>query len=116
MSQSQYNSLMSGLLNQKHALAKLRTELEGKRRKIYWCCKRFGHLVHNCRNKKKEVKGKPIPQNKFEVIVSRVIQCRVKKKVKVRRQEIVEKVKCFRCWGIEHYKWEYPNIEVERRR
>jgi len=29
---------------------------------------------------------------------------------------MVEKVKCFRCWGIGHYKWECPNIEVERRR
>jgi len=28
----------------------------------------------------------------------------------------VEEVKCFRCWGIGHYKWECPNIEVERRR
>jgi len=28
----------------------------------------------------------------------------------------VKEVKCFRCWGIEHYKWECPNIEEERRR
>jgi len=30
--------------------------------------------------------------------------------------KVVEEVKCFRCWGIGHYKWECPNIEVERRR
>jgi len=65
---------MSNLLNQKHTLAKLRAELEGKRERICQCCKRFGHLACNCRNKK-EVKGKLIPQNKFEVIASRVMQC-----------------------------------------
>ena len=32
----------------------------------------------------------------------------------VRRQEIVEeKVRCFKYWGIEHYKWECSNIEVK---
>ena len=68
-------------------------------------------------NRKEKMKGKPIPQNKFEVIASRVMQCRVREEVKVRRQEIVEeeKVGCFRCWGVGHYKWECPNIEVERR-
>ena len=115
MSQSKYNSLMSGLFNQKHTLAKLRAELEGKRERICQCCKRFGHLACNCRNKK-EVKGKLIPQNKFEVIASRVMQCRVREEVKVRRQETVEEVRCFRCWGVGHYKWECPNIEVERKK
>ena len=43
------------------------------------------------------MKEKPISQNKFEVIASRVIQCRVREKVKVRRQKIVEKeIQCFR--------------------
>ena len=72
-------------------------------------------MAYNCRNKK-EIKRKPISQNKFEVIASRVIQCRVREEIKVRRQEVVEEVKCFRCWRIEHYKWKYPNIEVERKR
>jgi len=59
------------------------------------------------------MKKKPIPQNKFEVIASRVIQCRVREEV--RRQEIEKKkVQYFRCWGMEHYKWECPNIEVEK--
>ena len=63
------------------------------------------------------MKGKPIPQNKFEVIASRVMQYRVREKVKVRRQEIIEKEKVtyFRCWRIGHYKWECPNIKMERR-
>ena len=116
MFQSQYNSLMSSLLNQKHALTKLRAELEEGRRRICRYCKKFGHLVHNCRNKKEEVKKKPISQNKFEVIASRVMQCGVREEIKVRRQEVVEKVKCFRYWRIGHYKWECPNIEEERRR
>jgi len=76
---------MSSLLNQNCALAKLRTELEERRKRMYQCYKRFGYLAHNCRNKKEEVKEKPIFQNKFEVIVSRVIQCGVRKEVKVRR-------------------------------
>jgi len=61
------------------------------------------------------VKGKPIPQNKFEVIVSRIMQCGIREEIKVKRQETVEEVRCFRCWGIGHYKWECPNIEVERK-
>jgi len=41
----------------------------------------------------------------------------VREEAKVRRQEIVEEgVQCFRCWGIEHYKWKCPNIKVEKER
>ena len=59
------------------------------------------------------MKKKPIPQNKFEVIASRIIQCGVREEV--RRQEIEKKkVQYFRCWGMGHYKWEYPNIEIEK--
>ena len=96
MSQFQYNSLMSSLLNQKHTLAKLRAELKGKRERMCQCYKIFRYLVYNYRNKREEVKGKPISQNKFEVIASRVMQCRVREEVKVRRQEMVEEVKYFR--------------------
>jgi len=44
------------------------------------------------------MKRKLIPQNKFETIASRVMQCRVREEVKVRRQKMVEKekVRCFR--------------------
>jgi len=75
------------------------------------------HLVYNCRNKRKKIKRKPLLLNKFEMIASRVVQCRVKKEVKVRRQKTVEKgTQCFRCWGVEHYKWECPNIKVKKKR
>jgi len=40
----------------------------------------------------------------------------VREEVKAKRQEIVEKVRCLRYWGIGHYKWECPNIEVKRKR
>jgi len=73
MSQEQYNSLMSSLLKEKRALAKLREELEGKKEKLCRSCKRFGHLARNCRNKKKEEKEAEMPQNKFEVLKSRVM-------------------------------------------
>ena len=29
---------------------------------------------------------------------------------------MVEEVKCFRYWGVGHFKWKYPNIEVEKKR
>jgi len=64
---------MSNLLNQKHTLTKLRAELEEKNKKICWCCKRFGHLVQNYKNKCEEKKGKLVLQNKFEVLVSKVM-------------------------------------------
>ena len=96
MSLEQYNSFMDGMLNQWHALAKLRAEIEGKEGRECWGCKRFKHLAHNYKNKKGKEKGKLISQNKFEVIASRVIQCEVREKIKIRRQEVIEEVKCFR--------------------
>jgi len=95
---------MSGLLNQKHTLTKLRAELKERKERICWCCRKFGHLAHNCRNKRGEMKGKPIPQNKFEMIVSRMMQYRVGGEVKVRRQEMVKEVQCFRYREIGYYK------------
>jgi len=66
---------MSNLLNEKRALAKIRAELEERKGKLCRCCKEFGHLARNCRNKRREEKGIVVPQNKFEVLKSRVIQC-----------------------------------------
>jgi len=57
-------------------------------------CKGFGHLAHNCRNKKEGKKGTTTPQNKFEVLLSKVMQCGMKERI-IRRQEIVE-VECFK--------------------
>jgi len=45
-----------------------------------------------------------------------MMRCEVKEEVRIRRNEMVEKVKCFRCWGIGYFKWEYPNIEVEKKK
>ena len=53
-------------------------------------------------------------QNRFKVLASRVIRYGIRKKVKVKRQERVEEVQYFRCRGIKYYKWECPNIEVEK--
>ena len=43
-----------------------------------------------------------------------MIRYGIRKKVKVKRQERVEEVQYFRCRGIKYYKWECPNIEVEK--
>jgi len=60
MSQEQYNILLSNLLKEKCALAKLRVELEGRKGKLYRSCKGFRHLARNCRNKKEGEKGAEI--------------------------------------------------------
>jgi len=61
MSLQQFNNLMSNMLNQQCALAKLRAELEERVGRKCKSCKRFRHLAHNCRNKHKEDKGKVFP-------------------------------------------------------
>jgi len=72
---------------------------------MYWEYRKFRHLVCNYRNKKKVAKRKLVPQNKFEIIVSRVIQCGVKEEVKMRKQKTVKKeVQYFRYWRVGHYK------------
>jgi len=73
MSQEQYNLLMSTLLKEKHALTKLRKKLEERKGKLCRSCKEFGHLARNCRNRKEGEKGVKMPQNKFEVLKSRVM-------------------------------------------
>jgi len=95
MSQEQYNDLLSSLLKEKRALTKLRVELEGRKGKLYRSCKGFGHLARNCRNRKEGEKGVEMPQNKFEVLRSRVMQCGVEERVVRSMRTAV--VKCFRC-------------------
>jgi len=46
-------------------------------------CKKFGHLAHNCRNKREGEKRTLVSQNKFEALSSRVMRCGVE----IRRQE-----------------------------
>jgi len=80
MSQEQYNNLLSNLLKEKRTLAKLRVELEGRRGKLCRCYRKFRYLAQNCRNKREGEKGIAIPQNKFEILSSRVMQCGVEEK------------------------------------
>jgi len=99
-----------------HVLAKLRAELEGRREKLYKCCKRFGHLAQNCRNKKEAEKGVTTSQNKFKVLSNRVMQCEVEGK-EIRRQEEVRRVECFKYREEEHKCREYPLWkEIKKRR
>ena len=94
---------MSDMLNKKRALAKLRTELEGREGRICKRCGRFGHLTWNCR-KGEEQKKRMVEGNRFKTLRSRVMQCGVQE---VRRQEKVEEiVKCFGCGEVGHKKWE----------
>ena len=94
MSLQQYNALMSNLLKEKHFLAKLREELERKKGKLCFGCKGFGHLAQNCRKQKETEKGVIIPQNKFEVLKSKVMQCGVEERI-IKRVGVVE-VECFK--------------------
>jgi len=102
----QYNSLMSNLLKEKYSLTKLREELEGRRGKLRQCYKKFGHLACNCRNKKEGEKKTIVPQNKFEVLKSRVMQCEVEERT-IRRQKAIV-VECFKCGEKGHKCKEYP--------
>jgi len=104
MSQFQYNSLMSSLLNQKCTLSKLKAELERRKERMCWCCKKFGYLAHNCRNRNQKKKRKLVSQNRFEVLASKVMRYSVREGVEVRRQEVVEGVQYFRYRGIGYYK------------
>ena len=87
MSLQQYNSLMSNLLKEKCSLAKLREELERRKRKLCRSYKKFRHLACNCRNGKEGVKRKMTPLDKFEMLSSWVMQCGVEEKV-IRRQKV----------------------------
>jgi len=64
---------MSTMLKERCALTKLRVELEGRKGKLCRSCKGFGHLARNCRNRKEGEKRVEMPQNKFEVLKSRVM-------------------------------------------
>ena len=95
------------MLKEKHVLVKLRKELEGRKKRLCRSCKGFGHLVCNCRNEKEREKRTVAPQNKFEVLRNRVMQCGVEKRI-IRRQKVTV-VKCFKCGEKEHKCREYPS-------
>ena len=97
---------MSNPLREKCSLTKLRKELERRKGKLCQYCKRFRHLARNCRNKKERKKGTIIPQNKFEVLRSRVMQCGVEERM-IRRHEVVV-VECFKCGEKGHKYRECP--------
>jgi len=84
------------MLKQKLSHTKLREELEGEKGKLCFSCRKFKHLVQNCRKEEGGEKRKLVPQNKFKALASRVMRCGVK----VRRQETKESgwvVECFKC-------------------
>jgi len=57
------------MLNERHALAKLRTELEGRERRICRKYGRFGHLTQKYRSGE-EQKKKTMIENRFKVLRS----------------------------------------------
>ena len=106
MSQQQYHNIMSSLLKQKHALTSLRAKLEERWERECWKCRGFRHWAQHYRKEKKE-KGKLVPQNKFEVLASRVMKCGVE----LRRQKTIESswvVECFKYGEKEHKCKECP--------
>ena len=71
--------------------------MEGRKKRKCWNCRKFGHLAYNCRTKReKEKRREEKPQNKYKVLTTRVMQYRVRDKVKVRQQEKKKEVKYFR--------------------
>ena len=104
---------MSNLLKQKHVLTSLRAKLEEKKERECWDCKGFRHLAQNCRNKEGKEKRGTAPQNKFEVLSSRVMQYDVKERI-IRKQETV-KVECFKCGEKGHKCRECPLWKGEKK-
>jgi len=80
-----------------NALTKLRIELEEREEKICFICKKFGHLVYNCRNNKEEGKGMSVPQNRFKVLSSRVMRCGVEMRKQKEEKKEGKAVQCFKC-------------------
>jgi len=72
MSLDQYNKLMSNMLNKRHALAKLRAELEGREERLCRHCGRFRHLIWKYRSGE-EQKKKTVIRTKFEVLGSHIM-------------------------------------------
>ena len=105
---------MSSLLKEKYALTKLREDLEGRKRKLCKNCKGFRHLARNCRNKKEREREAEMPQNKFEVLKSRVMQCGIKERVV--RSVKTAVVRCFKCEGEGHKCRECPLWERKVKR
>jgi len=66
-----YNNILSKMLNTRRALAKMRSELEGREDRKCWGCEQFGHLAKNCRNKGRRVEEKKKSTNRFETLTSR---------------------------------------------
>jgi len=91
---------MSNLLREKRSLTKLREELEEKKGKLCWCCKKFGHLACNYRSKREGEKGKMTPPNRFKMLLSRVMQYGVEERT-IRRHKMVV-VKCCKCGEKRH--------------
>jgi len=88
---------MSSMLNQKHTLTKLRAELEGRPGKLCYECKKFGHLACDYRKKKEEEMRMLVPQNRFEMLLSRVMRCGVEIRKQERERKEEEAIWCFKC-------------------
>jgi len=97
MSQQQYNDLISTMLKQKHALTKLRAELKGRKKKMYFEYKKFRHLAYNYRNKGVEEKKIPASQNRFEMLLSKVMRYGVEIRKQERERKKEEVIWYFKC-------------------
>ena len=60
------------MLKEKQALASLRVQLEERRERECWSCRKFRYLAHNYRTRKeRERKKREKPQNRYEMLATR---------------------------------------------
>ena len=69
---------------------------------MYFEYKKFRHLACNCRNKGVEEKKIPTSQNRFEMLLSRVMRYGIEIRKQERERKEEEVIWCFKCREEEH--------------
>ena len=76
--------------------------MEGRKEKMCFEYKKFRHLTHNCRNKEVGEKKTSASQNRFEMLLSRVMKCGLEIRKQKRERKEKEVIWYFKCREEEH--------------